>query len=250
MKLLLTGLMTAALLSGCATKVKGLKKSETFTFENVKSGKIIVAGVVDATGEGKIDYKKNISLANALKNQIIEERAMFSVNSAGLVVKKLGKKNYLRMLSAIEEEGRLGQEDIMLLKKSLTGRRYVVFARVESDDVSKNRDTRTPTDSQGNVTGPEQMVTRVNRSIETAYQVYDLVEGNLAWSGNISKSTSKESNYVIKKDSGLVSLVKAIKGTEEDNDVEKNYPYPKTPSRKYVMNNSFRGFAENLPEED
>ena len=59
-------------ISGCATKVVGLKKSPSFLYSNVQNGKMAIGGVVSATEEVK--PAQVATYGNMLMNQIIEER--------------------------------------------------------------------------------------------------------------------------------------------------------------------------------
>lgn len=247
MKQLLIVPIIAALFVSCATKVKGLQKSESFTFENVKNGKMIAGGVVHSIDDWK--YKSKISYANKLKTEIMEEREMLKVTDAGFLAKKIGKKAYAQALKELEEDGMLSENSIINMRKKVKGRRYVVFARVESDDTSQDRRHYDETDSQGNSTGRSLVDATTNRKMDVVFSVLDLTEGNTVWNGTITKSNQNKQTYTVKKDSGLVSIIKAVKGTEERSS-EEMYPFPKAPRADRILSMAFKGFAENLPEED
>ncbi len=234
-------------LMSCGTKVEGLSKAESFTHPNIISGRMVVGGVVDAVETMK--PKTALSYANSLRAQIIEERPAFKVSNASYLIKKLGRKNYNNILSELEMDGALSEASLAMLATKATGVRYVTLARIESNEVSNNRNEQNDTDSQGNETGKKSIVTTTTRAITVNFRVLDLKEKSTAWSGLISKSQQQQSKFAVKSESGLISLVKAIKGTEETED-DKKYPFPKAPALKDVLKQAFMGFADNLPEEE
>ena len=250
LRLLIIGAFVSALgLAGCATKVTGLKQSESFQYQNVLNGKIAVGGVVSAIDELKT--KQQMTYGNILKRQILEERKDFNVASPGLVRRKVGKTAYKNMLVELQDNGSLSPNTIANLKEKVPGKRYIVFARIESNDTDKNRQQIEKTDKEGNGTGAYRITTSARRTIIAQMQIVDLLEKNLAWSGSVTKTLSNASNFDKRRESGIVSLVKAIKGDGENADkLDKMYPYPALPKTKAVLAKVFNGFAENLPEED
>mgnify|MGYP003675079032 CR=1 FL=1 len=240
-------LISMLLLTSCGTKVEGLTKVESFTHPNILSGRMVVGGIVDAVENMK--SKTALSYANSLRAQIIEERPGFKVSNASYLIKKLGRKTYTNILSELEMDGAVSEASINLMATKVSGVRYVTFARIESNEVSNDRNEQADTDSQGNETGGKSIVTTTTRSITVNFRVLDLKDKTIAWSGLISKSQQEQSKYAVKSESGLISLVKAIKGTEETGD-DKKYPFPKAPALKGVLKQAFVGFADNLPEED
>lgn len=240
-------MLSMFLMVSCGTKVEGLSKAESFTHPNIVSGRMVVGGVVDAVEA--MNAKTGLSYANSLRAQIIEERPSFKVSNASYLIKKLGRKSYNNILSELEMDGAISEASINLLATKATGVRYITFARIESNEVSNDRNEIDETDSQGNETGKKSVVTTTTRSITVNFRVLDLKEKTTAWSGLISKSDQQESKFAVKSENGLISLVKAIKGTGETED-DKKYPFPKAPGLKNVLKQAFNGFADNLPEEE
>lgn len=231
----------------CGTKVEGLRKAESFTHANIKSGRMVVGGVVDAVQE--MNSKLSLSYSNALRAQIIEERPAFKVSNSGYLIKKIGKKNYEKVLSELEMDDAISDASIALIASKASGVRYLVFARIETNEVSNDRQEKDDVDSSGNETGKKSVVTTTTRAVSVNFRVIDLVEKTTAWSGLINKSAMEQSTFAVKSESGLISLVKAIKGTGETED-DKKYPFPKAPSLKNILKQAFIGFADNLPEEE
>ena len=240
-------LLCLFLLVSCATKVKGLTKSESFTYNSMMNDKMAVGGIVHTTDTWK--HKSKVSYGNKLRAEIVEEVEGVKVSSAGATAKKLGRKAYTKVLNEIEEDGVLSQATIGLMKKKMKGRRYVIFGRIENDDISKNRRQYEETNSSGEKTGRENVDATTTRKMDVSFTVVDLMKGETAWNGMITKSSQKKSTFAVKKELGLVSLVKAIKGSEEQSAADK-YPYPKAPNASTILVQTFKGFAENLPEQD
>jgi len=243
----LIALISLFLITSCGTKVVGLQQAESFNHANIKSGRMVVGGVVDAVET--MNPKTGLSYANALRAQIIEERPAFKVSNASYLIKKLGRKDYDKITNELEMDGALSEASLSLLATKIAGVRYVTFARIESNEVSNDRNEQADTDSQGNETGKKSILTTTTRSITVNFRVLDLKEKSTAWSGLISKSDQEQSKFAVKSENGLISLVKAIKGTGETED-DKKYPFPKAPSLKDSLKQAFAGFADNLPEED
>jgi len=232
--------------SGCATKVTGLKKSNAFNYNNVKLGRIAVGGVTSAVE--RLNSREQTTYGNLLKAQILEERGSLSVASVGVLKKKLGKRRYNELMSEYEELGTVGPEWYSTLNNKIKRQRFLIFARIENNDVDQDRTENTQYDSNGN---PDytNIVSKTSRAITASIQVLDLKNQEVAWSGTITKTLSNSRNYRRREEMGIVKLVKAIKGTQAQSKDAK-YPFPAAPKTKNVLARLFMGFGENLPEKD
>lgn len=235
-------------LTSCATKVTGLQQSDEFTFNNIKQGRLVIGGVASATED--LSSKTSLSYANLMRTHILEEKKGLTVVPAGSVLKKLGKKAYADLLEDYSLTGNIGEKSIALLLQKAKIGRFVAFAKIESNDETTMHDENPAKDSQGNeIAGRTDVTATASRTINVAIQVVDLAKSNVAWSGSISKSMQKSKNYTKKDESGLITLVKAVKGTKDDG-ADKMFPAPKAPSTKEVLAQVFEGFASNLPDEE
>ncbi|HLB59365.1 MAG TPA: hypothetical protein VJL87_04715 [Bdellovibrionota bacterium] len=236
-------------ISGCATKVVGLKKSPSFLYSNVQNGKMAIGGVVSATEEVK--PAQVATYGNMLMNQIIEERSGIGVASTAMVKEKIGSKQYDALLNDYKNFGSLSKEQIKSLSRNLSGVRYVVFARIDRNEVTNDRAESAVTNSDGKEDPNKRKITKyAGRAMSATFQVADLVEQDSAWSGSITKSSSNSKEYT-KTEFGnsILGIVVAI-ANKGGGDEDTTYPYPTPPDEGQVLNYIFSGFAENLPKED
>ncbi len=236
------------LVTGCATKIAGLKASPTFTHSAIESGKFAVGGVVSA--HSTLDEGRRSSLAGLLRTAILEERKDYNVIPAGTLMNRLGSQ-YAVLASEIQSAGELSEKSLQNLKNKASGIRYVAFARIENDDVSNDRNETASTDRDGKlIPGSEKVVTRAERTVSVSLHIYDLKSSEVAWGGTVTKSLSATQQFEKEKELGLVSVIKAIKGDGANQSIDQKYPFPTAPDSQKVLARVFAGFAENLPEKD
>ncbi len=234
-------------LTGCATKVAGLKQSDTFTFPAVVGGKMAIGGVTSATAN--LDEGKRSSYATLLRNSILEERKEFNVEPVGTVINGTGA-NYARLMEEYRTTGSLSDQSLGLLREKLPRTRYVAFARLENDDVLNDRSETQQTDKKGRpIEGSGKVIAKSERNVTAAIVVYDLKENNAAWTGSVTKSLTNTQQYNRLQELGVVQLVKAIKG-DGDASMDQKYPFPAAPETHKVLAKVFEGFGENLPKAD
>lgn len=235
------------LLTSCATKVHGLRKTADFTYTNVRSGRLTIGGI--AHSSEKWNYKKKISLANQFRTEVQEERKDIYVDSTAYLVKRIGRGLYRELLREIEEDATLSESTLTILNQNLTDRRYIAFARIESDITSKRRNTEDVKDTEGKATGDKKLTTTTYRNMDINFFVYDIRNKYLAWNGMIKQHDQNSLDYHIRKKNGLDHFFELISGSNSQS-LDKKYPYPTAPSEKYILSNAFSGFAQNLPEKD
>ena len=231
---------------GCSSaRVVGLKKSADFTYDNVYTGRLAVAGFTSSVEE--MPKNQKISYANMLKSEILEKQGSLSVGSTGMVQKKLGDKRYNQLMSEFEEMGTINPSLLSNLKNNRP-QRFLVFARVESNDVEQDRDENTHYDKYGT---PDYttITSKASRSMNVGVQVYDLLKNEISWQGTLTRTMTNSNDFRKEEEGGLVKLVKAIKGTQAV-DKDAKYPYPAAPKARVVLTQIFKGFAENLPEKE
>jgi hypothetical protein len=235
-------------LVGCATKVAGLKQSPTFTFDNIARGKISVGGVALTTAP--LSEGHRASLGGILRTALLEERKEFTVLPVGTAASRLGSE-YPKVLRELQEAGSLSEASLGLLRRKIRDSRYIAFARVENDEVSKDRHETASSDKEGKpIPGSERVIANAQRSVTASLLVYDLTNGEMAWSGTVTKSLTGSRQYDKEREIGLVSVIKAIKGDSNTQSPEEKYPFPEAPDSKQVLAKVFAGFAENFPEKD
>jgi hypothetical protein len=232
----LLSLLTIVICSGCAAKITGLKKDKSFVYSAVLGGKMVIGGVASLTNP--FNEQDRTRYANLLRSAIIEERKEFSVSPVSLVVNKLGKEDYHALLDSYRDTGGLSNEQLSMLKTKVTGVKYFVFARVEADDISKNVNT---------TEGGKHVEKKVSRAMAVAFEVYDIADAKVVWSGLISTTLSGSNSYENTKESVLIDFVKSVSGKSQTDD--EKHPYPATPSMKKVFDKIFKEFGDAMPEE-
>jgi hypothetical protein len=234
--------------SACATRVAGLKQSDTFKFPAIMSGKIAIGGVTSVMEE--LPESRRNSLGNLLRTRLIEERKEFPVIPPGALASKLGPSKYNELLNDYKNTGLLTENWFKIIKEKLNGNRYVAFARIENEDVNRDRrETDRINDRGQTIPGEGTVTTIASRTITASLSIYDLQLGEVAWSGEVTKSLRNSKDYEKEREIGLVSVIKAIKGSDNQSD-ESKYPYPNTPDTNRVLAAVFAGFAENMPKKD
>lgn len=242
-------LSSVAVLSGCATKIAGLKQSPTFTHQAITSGKIAVGGVVSATAI--LDEGRSTTYSNLMRTQLLEERKDYNVAPVGVLVNKVGRAGYQALAAEMQSTGTLSDASVALLKRKMPDTRYVAFARIEHDEVNHNRNESSQTDKNGQVVpGSERVTASSERQVSASLHIYDLKAGDVAFTGTVSKSASDSRSYEKEKDLALVSVIKAIKGDETTHGEDQKYPFPPAPDTTKVLAKIFAGFGENLPEKN
>ncbi len=244
-------LLSTLLITSCATKVHGLRKTADFTYTNVQTERLTIAGIVH-TGENW-DYKKQISTANQFRVELQEKRRDLLVDNASPLIKKIGRGLYREILREIEEDGILSEKSLTILGQNITKRRYLVFARIESDIIENDRTESAITNAEGKETGDRNLTTTTKRSMDINFSVYDIRNKYLAWNGIIKKSDRNDLEYTIRKRDGvdkIIDLVSAFSSKKNTESMNKKYPFPKTPVDRDILAYAFRGFAENLPSKD
>jgi hypothetical protein len=241
-------MLLALALTGCATKVAGLKQSPTFTFPSIAQGKMAVGGV--AASSTLLDEGKRTSYANLLRTELLEERKEYNIAPVGSVVNRLGRQQYQTMMSELANTGSISDQSLSALRTKLADTRYVTFALIEHDEVTTDRRENSSTDKDGRVVpGSEKIVASAQRNVTASLHVYDLKSGDVAFTGAVTKSLGDSRQYEKERESGLVSVIKAIKGDGND-PIDAKYPYPTAPDTMKVLSKVFTGFGENLPKPD
>ena len=225
-------------LAGCGPKIAGLKVDSSFTAKSLRQGKIAVGGVASALGD--LDEGSSITFGNLLRTQIIEKRENLNVTPVGAVANRMGKAEYKNLVDEFGRTGAIGPEGLNRLKDTIQGVRYFVFARIEQDDVIKNRRRETQTDRKGKIIS-RSMRAEVTRTVSATVAIYDVLSGKTVWSANISANKINQSEFDIA--TGLMGLVQAVQGKTED----EKFPYPDAPTIHSVLEKVFSGVGENLP---
>jgi hypothetical protein len=237
----------AAAGTGCTPKVVGLRSDPSFNWNALSKGKLLTGGVASVSGD--VSETERSYFSEIFKAQLIEVLPQLHVSPAGEVINQLGKEKYSKMLSDYQSSGEIAPIWLSELKSKLPGRTYIAFARVESNELDKNRESSYGYDKNGNKNlDSEKMTCSVTRMVTVKMDIYDLAMGLSVWSGSLSDRATRTSSYSVQKDGLVMSIVKVAHNVNETAD--QKYPYPEAAKTSEILSSIFRGFAKNLPKAD
>ena len=236
-------LLVSALFTGCATKALGVKADSSFTFSAITDGKMAVGGVVSLSTSNDGD---ETSFANLLRTQLLEYREKYTVNPAGAVANKVGNDEYKKILDNYRNNGVLSDAEIKTIGSKLQGTRYVIFARIESDDTTRNRSENLTKDKNGKVVS-RKINAETKRDVMASFNVYDLNKGVPAWSGTMKTSDKKSKSYDVSGVDTIIDIVNVVKNGQAKSASDK-YPFPEPAPINDLLADIFKGFAKELPK--
>lgn len=238
-------LITSFQFVACTTPREVVEASESFQYNSIKNERMIVGGVISSVEELK--PRERIKYSNQLRTHFNEKRNQLSVAPVGIVVSQMGRKNYNDLIEDYKNTGVVDAKWMQTLQSRVKGRRYVIFASIDSDDINKFRNDIVDRDSKGNtIEGSEKVEVVTSRSISGSLKVLDLKQGKVVWSDSVTKGLSNRQTYKRENTSGIVSILNAVRGNAESEAAK--YPFPQAPSKSRLIQWLFEGFAENMPE--
>lgn len=266
--------------TGCVSLDRALNpitnqtKHYTFNYQDVSSGGVLVAAVVDRYQE--IDIVESIEISERVQRQFKSERKELDVSSArpffskfvtsehsgtNEIVVKLGGERYSGNLPLTAEVGQNYYQEMMemyqrerwispeLLEqvREAVPQRFLVMARIEntSQDRSSScsvRSAYTEQKEREEKSGEEEdydeikyQITRYSsRYAEISIDVFDLAQDIIVWSATNDSGASRSNSY--KSDYNV-----------DDGEQEYEFPYPGYPSWYSAYYNTFYAFAVHLP---
>jgi len=249
-------LCLSLLLCACITPVDGLHKEQSFHYANVIEGGMLIGGVT-ATSK-RLSPQVRRYYAELLRQSFQQKRPNYRLQGAGALENNLGYDTYHRLLDDYRNSRDVS---VMMLKTLMQGMspsmRYVVFARVERDDVTKQRFTHEEAVYQSNgddSSSDHSDVTtlaytnrietwQTKRTLAVALQVYDVEQLLLVWRGSVNKTGIRTNEYTDQiypyEHPALVKL----------NGIETRH-YPTIVSTGRVLQWVMEGFGENMPRRD
>jgi hypothetical protein len=227
----------------CKTRVIGLVMDPSFTYEAITSGKMAIGGVTSAL-KSMPERERNL-YADMMRRKFLEKRETFIILPAGVVAHLLGHEAYRNMMDEYRTYGRLNNTMKRNLMTKLKTVRYIVFARIEKDNISKSR-REVLYDEYGEELENKKTIMEITRSTDVSMNIYDLRTGVIVWSGTVEKISSRSNEYVEKEKSKffLIALIETIVEI-----FEPSPEYPEPSSLDELLGRIFTGFAENLPNE-
>lgn len=255
----------ALLASACATPMRGLEQSPAFT-PAALSGGMAVGGVVSASQP--LDPGLGMSYADLLRTAFREERPDLTLLRADAVANALGEDGYREMLREYRELGSPSRARLRTLGQRLEVARYLILARIDRDQTRRWTTDEPLKNSKGREIGTK-IHYRNGRAVGVSLRIVDLESGETVWSGRVEKDAYEENvveernprpprdqgHQSIGKDmrdaalAGLaVGVLDALVGDGAgDPPPAATDPYPDPPATAGLLEQAFRGSAENLP---
>lgn len=265
----------------CKTRIIGLKHDPSFSYERIVQSRMAVAGVVSASGSYWIK-QNNAKYSQMLLERFLQKRPKYRIQDSGIVRSALGQKAYQKMLANYAEAQVLPQQVVATLNEKYPRLRYIVLARVNYNQVSRNKtlediyekqeekesDSNTgKSQDKGEVVG-HTVHKEAERKMSVTLRIYDLSTDKSVWGGTVvkRKDNTNSYSYLYESDSTkeysknvLVNIaanviVKAMKDKDQKKKTDPatddaSYPWPDAPRRDELLGVIFAGFAENLPED-
>jgi len=237
----------AALTASCGTKVMGLNHDPTFTHQNIAEGGMAVAGVVHPTGYGERRTDRE-EVTDFLRLQILRYRDDLDVRPSGVIRVAIGEGFYKDLLEVYERGGELSLTHETALREVIRDQvRYVIFARVDEDLISRRE--RETTQGKKDEVKKDVLEMITSRRISTEFMVYDVFEGRSVWRGHLAGGRTNKNRYVYEQKNleDEQDLLEVIVGVILDIDAPEPV-YPPPPTTTSVLAGIFKNFAKSLPE--
>ncbi|MGK5093862.1 hypothetical protein WDW89_17845 [Deltaproteobacteria bacterium TL4] len=239
------GIMVLVVISGCKAQVIGLKYDKSFNYTSIQQGGIAVGGITSVMNRWSTEER--MDKANQFRKYLMDVREEYPVLPATLVLGKMGEAAYHKMLDDYKEKGVLSPFWLKTLNTQVTGYKYLIFARVEADEIVRDRRVEQILDLEEKFTGEVLLKTSTTRIITIEYNVYDNQFGRLVWNGRISQSQTNKQDYQPPKEIPFAAVI-PIEEEVLHKMNETLYPSPPPPKSDEVMVDVFIGFAQNMPE--
>lgn len=181
-----------ALSSGCVTPspVEILVRSDSFTAANMAEGGIAVGGVVSSKELWPLD--ESIRCGELARNAL--SRALPDVPFLGAewFSGRAGDGRLMRLSDSVAAGRGIGPGELSELKTALEGVRYVLFGRIEKDDILRT-DEEEPAREGDKLM--ERKTFRTTRTVLVYMEIYDLRSRSRAWAGRIQDTEEDENTY-------------------------------------------------------
>jgi len=249
-------LFSLALLSACTTPVIGLLKDPGFTYPAILSGHMAIGGVTSSLEP--LDSWERSLYGRILLDRLQKKRQDYSVLSSERVARAMGVDAHNEMLDQYRESGAVPDVFLKKIDQNIKDARYVIFARIEGDDVERNIEEEierfvTKRDKDGK---PLEETSRVKekyvttRTVSVSFAVYDLESDTPAWSGVIIEGASRTNVYSDSNDSqdnSNDSFWRQLFKSMLLKAPSRHRYHPNPATLREVLIKVFSGFAGNMP---
>jgi predicted transcriptional regulator len=172
-------IIISLLLYSCGTKHSisndVIYKNDNFTYKQLMNGGAVIGGIASQ----EIDFTKNerIQHNSHLSTITIKELKDVRIINTLQLMGKIGKDNYYSIIKEYDIEQMLSIEDMRVINESIPEIEYIIFAYIESENISNDSYTESTADSEGKY----KTVFKTTYSLTAEFQIYDVLKEQLVW---------------------------------------------------------------------
>jgi hypothetical protein len=229
-------LLITLLLCSCTIRMSNLYVDDSFSFSNLKEGKLIVGGIYSKNGNW--NSKQLAEYSNVVRNTLSRKRHELTIVGAEKIIENLGESEFNSIAQMFSDGKRLEKNSLIKLGLASNGFKYILFAIILRDDIQHKQSKETE-EKNGNKS--HYNVYETNRKTLFYSEIYDLTLVMLVWSGEIEKKYTTTNRTPHDHSKGIL---KYIFNELFEDAVFGQYPQPA--STEKMIKRAFRVVAENL----
>ena len=244
------GVLTLALLAtSCGSKVKGLQQDPTFTYHRMEHQRAAIGGVAYPYPANGGSFMSREEMADLLALEFVRNRDDLNLLPQGYPMRRLGEVEYYTMLDEFERGGILMPDQLDALQQAMYPElRYLVFGRIEQDQISRGSREKTKETDDG---VQEILELTTTRYVTVAFNIYDLQQERSVWRGHLSRRATNKNRYAydvneVESEQDVIELIVGVIAAE----VGEKPRHPAAPPMEALLSPIFGKFAKSLPTRD
>lgn len=228
--------MLVALL-GCARHAT--PRESELSYESLAGGGLAVLGV----WHGTADEESSVSdrLAALAWSSVLRQWPDLDVLPPFSVARHLGPDRYPAVVRGLAEASSPDPDDVREVARALGGRRYLLVARVEQDEVRRAADRGAATVVCDGDAGDRERYS-AERSVAVRVLIRDVDAGRVVWSRNATRAAAVSNLRLKACDPLWVDLLELLLSEEE---ARPGFPAP--PNRWQIFEEVFAELSRTLP---
>ena len=250
--------LTLLMLVACKTQVVGLQQDPSFTKASLSQSPVLVLGVLPDKAPVQAAWVRN--QGDSLTQTLRQERKRVTWVSTTEVMQKVGGQTIKQLWQAYMQSRQLDADVLSLLHQKFPQARYVLLAKVDSNQTRQYRDKyeEDETDEMGKPTEYYRVTIAqvAERNMSVSLLVYDMQSKLRAWHGSVQdgeQHANETSDTFHKNDSFGASLAagvtSALIGNATHGFIGLSEPEKaKIPDAEPILQRIYKGFAENMPD--
>jgi len=160
-------------------------RDANFTYNHLMNNGIVIGGI--ASYKIILTNNERSQYSSLLSTVLIEQLKDVHIINTLQLMNKIGKENYFSIMKDFVVEQMLMNEDMQIIRESMTEIAYIILAYIEDENISNESYTENTADDHGKY----KTVYKTTRSLAVEFQIYDVLEEKLVWSNIIYNETVK-----------------------------------------------------------